>query len=210
VRVEHEFGVDALVEFGVALWGILTTASGTPPNCELRSRCLQRALNVDSGRLRRKDAAMVYIITNAPSKSSRSASQRRAARPPNAFRRMAGSQIPLRVRTGSGTMTGRNARPHRSRPPRGGRRAARRSALTRTSLLSTNLASIQDRLGEPITIGVGGVERWRTPRKLRLSALCPRGLGHRQSHWPRRSSIKNRRRVPRRRNQEGNSHGNKA
>jgi hypothetical protein len=79
VWVEHEFGVDALVEFGVALWGILTTASGTPPNCELRSRCLQRALNVDSGRLRRKDAAMVYIITNAPSKSSRSASQRREA-----------------------------------------------------------------------------------------------------------------------------------
>jgi hypothetical protein len=32
-----------------------------PPNCELRGRGLQRALNVDSSRLRRKDAAMVYI-----------------------------------------------------------------------------------------------------------------------------------------------------
>ena len=33
-------------------WGspLLTTASGTPPNCELRDRGLQRALNVDAGR----------------------------------------------------------------------------------------------------------------------------------------------------------------
>jgi hypothetical protein len=33
---------------------LLTTASGTPPNCELRGRGLQLPLNNDSGRLRRK------------------------------------------------------------------------------------------------------------------------------------------------------------
>ena len=42
---------------------LLTTASGTPPNCELRGRGLQLPLNDDSGRLRRKDDAMVYITT---------------------------------------------------------------------------------------------------------------------------------------------------
>jgi len=36
---------------------------GTPPNCELRGRGPQLELNVDSGRLRRKDDAMVYITT---------------------------------------------------------------------------------------------------------------------------------------------------
>jgi hypothetical protein len=50
------------------------------------------ALNVDARRLRRKDAAMVYITTNAPSKSSGSASQQRAARLPNTLRRTAGSR----------------------------------------------------------------------------------------------------------------------
>jgi hypothetical protein len=39
--------------------------SGTPPNCELHGRDLQRALNVDFGHARRKGAAMVYIGTNA-------------------------------------------------------------------------------------------------------------------------------------------------
>ncbi len=39
---------------------LLTTASGTPPNCELRGRGLQRALNVGSGRRQRIDAAMVH------------------------------------------------------------------------------------------------------------------------------------------------------
>ena len=45
---------------------LLTTASGTPPNCELRGPRLQLPLNDDSGRLRRKDALKVYIGTNAP------------------------------------------------------------------------------------------------------------------------------------------------
>jgi len=45
---------------------LLTTASGTPPNCELRGRGLQRALNVNSGRPWRKNALMVYIVRDAP------------------------------------------------------------------------------------------------------------------------------------------------
>jgi hypothetical protein len=49
---------------------LLTTASGTSPNCKLRGRGLQWALNVASSGLRRKDAATVYITINAPSKSS--------------------------------------------------------------------------------------------------------------------------------------------
>ena len=36
-----------------------------PPNCELHGRGLQQPLNVDSGRLQRKDAVMVHIERNA-------------------------------------------------------------------------------------------------------------------------------------------------
>src|SRR5208337_4970115 len=60
-------------------WGspLLTTASGTPPNCELRDRGLQRALNVDSGRPWRKNALTVYMTTIALSSYGARHNQRR-------------------------------------------------------------------------------------------------------------------------------------
>jgi hypothetical protein len=42
---------------------LLTTVCGTPPNYELHDRGLHRALNVDFGRLRRKNTAIAVICT---------------------------------------------------------------------------------------------------------------------------------------------------